>query len=129
MRRRFVYGRACRKCILLNHAPADQMLPDNALETVRCDAAIPDALRINDGDGSLLANAQAVRLRTEDTIAAAVGAKLRQPPFQIIPGFETRLARRALRLRLVCAQEDMAACRTKLELGGYAGEPIQVHAQ
>src|SRR5262245_64732521 len=84
------------------------MLLNDPLEHRRIAGAVPRALWIDDGDRSAFADAQAVRFRSQDA------ALLRQPEllqacFQKLPRGEAAILVAALRLRLVAAEENMAA--------------------
>ena len=82
-----------------------------ALEHRRVALRIPRALRVDDGDRSALADAQAVRFRAEDA-ALLREAQLLQPPLQELPGGQAALLVAALRSRLVAAEKDVAAARS-----------------
>src|SRR5262252_704252 len=82
------------------------MLLDDPLEDRRIAARVPRALRVDDGDRSALADAEAIRFRAQDA------ALLRQPelleaPFEELPRREAAFLLAALRIRLVAAEKDV----------------------
>src|SRR6187401_1763117 len=81
------------------------MLLDDALEDFGRAVAIPHPFRIDHRDRTFAAHAQAIGLGTRDTVLGQV--ELFQPPLEIIPGLVRILARAALGLALVTAQEDV----------------------
>ena len=85
------------------------MLLDDSLQHFRRDVVIPDAFRIDDGDGTLLADPQAVRLSAIDAMLARQQAKLREALFQIIPGNDGDIPGGAMRLGRVRAKQDVAS--------------------
>src|ERR1700691_588955 len=104
------------------------MLLDNSLDDFCRGRAIPGSLGINHRDGTLLADAQAIRLGAVNTVAAGQQVQLRQSAFQILPRFETHFFRRAFGLGLVAAQEDVAADVADLQALGDLYEALDFHA-
>src|SRR5579864_3775546 len=97
-----------REQIFAHGLPADQMLLNDPLDYWRRAGMIPGAIRIDHGDGALLADAEAIGFGPVNATFAPGKSQFRQAQLQIIPGRATFLARRALRLRLVGAEEDVA---------------------
>jgi hypothetical protein len=85
------------------------MFLDNPLEDCRRRRVIPRAFRVNNGDGPLFADAQAIRLSAIDDMIARHEPQLRQPALQIFPRFQAGFFRRALGLGLIAAQKNVAA--------------------
>src|SRR5690606_15065149 len=85
-------------------AAADQVLLDDALEDLVGGGMVPGAFGVDDGDGTLLADAQAVRLRPVDARLALNEAQLGQALLQVVPGCDRFGLRGALGLGLVGAQ-------------------------
>ena len=85
---------------------ADEMFLDDPLEDGRIALAIPRAFRVDDGNRSRLADAEAVRLRAQNAVVRQ--PKLDQAPLQVIPRHDRSLAIAAFRLGLVAAEEDVA---------------------
>ena len=72
---------------LFHRHAADEVLLDNALENLGRASPVPDAVRVNHGHWTLLANPQAVCLGAVNP-ALADQAKLVQAFLQIAPGLE-----------------------------------------
>src|SRR5262249_28564771 len=88
--------------------------------------SVPHALWVDDRDRPVRADAQAVHLRAQDA-ALVVEAQLEEPPLQVVPRGEPALLLRALRLRLVAAEEDVPAGRAGAEPdGGGEGDVFGV---
>jgi hypothetical protein len=98
------------------------MLLNNALGGGRSDVVVPDALRIDDGDGALLAHTQAVGFGAKHTRAGRHQAELGEALLEVVPRGEAFSLRAALRLGLVSAEEDMALDLMKAETVGLSGE-------
>ena len=77
---------------------------DDPLQHWRVALAIPRALRIHDGNWAALADAEAVRLRSEHATTAGETEFL-EPPFQVVPGVKTARFVTALGGRLIATQE------------------------
>jgi len=92
---------------IFNNATADEMFLNHPLENLGAAGMIPDAFGVNDGDGAVRADLEAVGLSTED---AAVAGELQffQTAFEVVPRSEAVLLQRALRLGLIGAEEEMA---------------------
>ena len=93
---------------ILDNAPTDEMLLDDAFERGWIARAVPGALGVHECDRPPFADAQAIRFRAKNP------PLLRQPElpqalFQKIPGRETALVVTALRLRLIAAKKDVAS--------------------
>src|SRR5262245_31655318 len=84
------------------------MLLDDPLERGRITLAIPGAFRIDDGNRTAFADAQAVGLGAQDP--ALVGEpEFLQPPLEVIPRDGAALHVAALRLGLLGAEKDVTA--------------------
>ena len=86
----------------------NQMLLNDPLELGRIASAVPRAFRVHDGNGTALANAQAVGFRAKNA-ALFRQTELAQTPFQEGPGFQPSFFLAALRCGLVTAQKDVPA--------------------
>ena len=114
--------------VLLDGLPADQVLLYNSLDDFRRGRAIPGSIGVDDGDGTLLADAQAIRLGAVDTVGTGQEAQLRQAALQIFPRFETHFFGGALGLGLVAAQQDVAADVADLQALRDLNEALDLHA-
>ena len=85
---------------------ADKVFLDDAFEHRRVAGAVPSAFRVDDGDRTALADAQAVRLGPEDATAFRQ-AELLQPAFEKIPRRETAFFLTAFRFRLIAAEKNV----------------------
>jgi hypothetical protein len=70
---------------------------------------IPDPLRIHDRDRSAHADPQTIHLRAIDERQGAGEFQILQPLLEKVPGLQPLFAFATFRLRLVRAQEDVAA--------------------
>src|SRR5690606_41431940 len=68
----------------LDRSPADEVLLDDSFKNLRRAVAIPGAFGINDGDGAVGANFQAIGFGAVDA-ARANEAKFIEPRFKISP--------------------------------------------
>jgi len=98
------YGEVDRQGVVFNAHYMAYM--DDALEHLRCTAPVPDAVRIDHGDRTGVADAKAVRLRPHD-LSRGYEAKFREPALQVVPRLEGPASAAALRLRLVRTEEDV----------------------
>jgi hypothetical protein len=108
-----------RESKVFDDPPADQVFLDNSLERRRIRVAIPDALRIDQRNRSALAHAKAVGARAVDAVEQPQFA---QASFEIIPGFDSFLARAALGLGLIGAQKDVTPHGGQFQILGALGE-------
>jgi|SRR5688572_30509140 len=84
------------------------MFLDDALEGRRIALPVPRALRIDNRDGASFTDAKAIGLRPQD--APLIGeTELAEPLLQEVPCGDTAFHIAALGLRLLGAQEDVAA--------------------
>ena len=91
------------------------MLLNDAFEHFRRRGVIPRPFRIDDGDRALLAHAQAIGLCAVDAVLAFRDSQLFEPALEVLPAIRWfLLVRRAFRLGLVGAEEDMTA-RLRIE--------------
>jgi len=104
------------------------MLLDDPLDHFRRDRVIPGSFRVDHRYGTLLADAQAIRLRSVNTLIAGQQTQLSQAPFQILPGFESCFLRRALRLGLIAAQKYVAADAANLQALRNLNQAFVTHA-
>jgi hypothetical protein len=93
-----------RKRQILHHATADEMFLNDPFQRLRPRRAVPHALRIDQRNGPLAADAQTVGARAIDPVKQS---EFTQPPLQIVPSLEARLARTALGLSLVGAKKNV----------------------
>ena len=84
------------------------MLLNDAFQDGRRAGAVPDAIGIDDGDGALEADAEAVGFRAVNQRLGAGEVKFFQTALQIFPGFQTLLFGAAFWVSLVGAEEDVA---------------------
>lgn len=105
----------------LDGLAADEVLVDDAGEDFGGGAAVPDAFGVDDGDGALIAQAEAVGLGAVD---AGLGA---EALFEELPGAEAFFAGAALGLGLIGAQEDVTAQGADAEGARFGGELCVVH--
>lgn len=97
---------------------ADQVFLDDALEGFGGAGVVPGAFGVDDGDGAVVADAEAVDLGAID--AAGVGqAQFLQARFQKFPRGQARLLGAALGFGLVATEEDVAPDRAEVaDVGG-----------
>ena len=81
----------------------DQMLLNYSFQNFRRNGVIPDSFRIDDGDRTLLANAEAVGLRAEDAVFTFRDSEFFEAALEVVPGFNGYFSFRAFRFRLVGA--------------------------
>lgn len=98
------------------------MFLDDFLQSLRRAGVIPDGFRVNDGDGAVDADAQAVCLGSENQRFRAGEFQLLEALFQILPRFEALVLGRALGFGLVRAQKDVATVFFKTESFGGGGQ-------
>ncbi len=100
--------------------PADEVLLDDYFQHFRGAGVIPCAFWINDGDGAVEADAQAIRLGAEDFGIFATGeVELLEAGFEKFPGCEAGFFGATFRFRLIGTKEDVAFDFTDAE-GGCA---------
>jgi hypothetical protein len=96
-----------REGILLDGFSVDEMLLDDAFEHFGRARVIPNAFRIDDGDRSLCADAEAIDFASIDQRLRANEVQFLEPLFQVVPRLQAALLRRAFGLGLVGAQENV----------------------
>ena len=79
---------------------------------------VPDALRVDDGNWTLHAHAQTVRLCSVNQRFRADQPKLFQTFLQVIPRFQPLRFGSAFGFRLICAQKNVALVLIKPERFG-----------
>ena len=92
------------ECPLGDWRPAREVFVDKTWHLLRGHTVIPDAFGINDGDGALNANAQAIHLAPIDHRFRLDQVQFLEAPLQIIPGLQAFLFRRAFGVGLVGAE-------------------------
>src|SRR5688572_30674129 len=85
----------------------DQMLLDDFFEHFGSAGVIPDAFRVNDGDGAIHAYAQTVGFGAKYERFWTGKLQLFQARLEILPGAQTFLALATFRLGLIGTQEDV----------------------
>ena len=108
----------------LDHVAIDQMLLDDPFQHGRCTRVIPNTFRINYGDRSLRAYAQAIGLGPVHQRFRTCELQFLQAPFQIFPGFEAFLFGRAFWFGLVGAQKNMAFVFLQPQCSSYGFEVV-----
>ncbi len=96
------------EAVFLDDSAIDEMFLNDALEHLRRAGVVPDALRIDDRDGTARADAEAVGLGAEHSRLEANEPKLLEAVFQKRPRLEASLPGAALRLSLVGAEKYVA---------------------
>src|SRR5262249_12029080 len=91
---------------LANGLPANQMLLDDALQHWRVAPRVPRAFRIDDGDRSAFADAQAVRLCPQGA-ALLRQTELLQAALEEVPRCEAAILLAALRVGLIAAEKNV----------------------
>src|SRR3954462_2654019 len=85
---------------------ADEVLLNDPFEDRRIARRVPRAFRIDDGDRTAFADAEAVRFAAQD--AALLGqAERLQARLEVVPRGQSAFLVAALRLRLIAAQKDV----------------------
>jgi hypothetical protein len=112
---------------VLDGLTGDEVFLDDAFEDRRRGGVIPDAFWIDDGDGTVFADAEAIGLGAEGGAGALGEAELVEAVLEEEPGGESDFLRAALRLGLVGAEEDVAAERADAELVGEFGDLFGRH--
>ncbi len=103
--------------ILFHGRASDEVLRDDSFEHFGSAGVIPDAFRVNDGNGATEADAEAVGFRPEN--GGGVEVERGEAGFEEIPGDEAGVAVAALGLGLIGAEEDVAGSIG--EAGGAGG--------
>src|SRR5262245_47528685 len=94
----------------------DEMFLNDSFKDFGCDGVVPGAVRINDGDRTLLANAETVGLRAKHAVVRPREAQFFETALEVVPGLDTDLLRSALRLGLIRAKKDVPSDVLDLEL-------------
>ena len=90
----------------------DQVFLDDAFERWWITAPIPRTLRVHDGDRSALTDTQTIRFRAQHASTSGQ-SQLLEASLQIIPGSQPTIPVAALGVRLIAAQKDMDASRSR----------------
>ena len=109
---RFPFALSARisgETVFLDDRAVDQMFLNDALQHRWCARVIPDAFGIDDRDWPVRADPQAIHLAPVNQRVRSEEIQFLEPPFQEFPRFKSFLLRRALRLRLIGAQKNVAA--------------------
>lgn len=100
------------KCIFLDNAIVEHMLLEDAFDHFWSCAVIPDAIRVDDQDRPLLADAQAIGFGAEDGTGALFGGAIKsqflQPFLEIVPGNQAGLLVTTFWDSSIGADEEMA---------------------
>jgi hypothetical protein len=94
--------------IFFNYFSGDEMLLNDPLEYFFAAGVIPDGIGVNDSDGPLGADSEAVGLSSPD-IDESFEAELIGPLFQIGPSFEPFFIGTAFGNALIAAEKDVAS--------------------
>lgn len=101
----------------------DEMFLNDALEDGWVAGVIPSAFGVDECDGALLADAEAVGFGAEGP-AGADEAELGEAAFEVSPGFEGTGFVAAFGLGLIAAEKDVALGFRHADGGGDAGEAV-----
>lgn len=112
--------------MFLDWGAADDVFLEDALDHFGSDRVIPDAVGIDDCDGAVLADAEAVGFGSEDAFGALHEAEFREALFEVVPTGDAGVFVAAFGLGLVCAEEDMAADGSDAEIRGDLDETLFV---
>ena len=123
-RRNETADRTARERQIFHNAPADEMFLYDALHRLRSDVMIPDAFGIDEGDGSALADAEAIGARTVDLVQQAEFA---QTPLEIVPSLDAFFAGAAFGLGLIGAQKNVAADGGQLQIRDTFRQAVWKH--
>lgn len=86
----------------------DQVLLNDRFEHRRIACGVPCALGVDDGNGTAVADAQAVGFGAQDS--ASIGeSQFLEPPLQELPRHESSFLVAALGSRLIATQKNVAA--------------------
>lgn len=102
------FQRVLRKGQILHYPSADEMFLNNALQGGRSAGMVPNTLRVNEGDGSLRANAQAVGFRAIHQSVRPDQPEFLKAPLEKPPRRRALFLRAAFGLGLLRAKEYMA---------------------
>ena len=102
----------------MNRSPSDEVLLNNSLQHFRSGGVIPHPFRVHHRDRSILANAQAVRLRPVDNVLSLDQPEFGEAAFEIRPRRFNNLGRSALRRGLVGTKKDVPIDAADPEAGG-----------
>jgi hypothetical protein len=109
------------ECLIRHNLIVDQMFLDDPLNYGGSGGFVPDAFGVDHHDRALLADAEAIGLRTEDATGAfcrgLVQSEFLQPPFEVVPGGEAIGFVAAERFGLVGADQDVAIDMVESEFG------------
>lgn len=97
------------------------MLLDDALEIRLVTMAVPGSFRVYDGDGTLRADPQAIRLRSEDGALCVHQSEFFEASFEELPGFFLLTGGSAV---AADAQKDMPPIVSEMKFGCDAFEAI-----
>ena len=86
--------------MVFDDTATDQVLLNDALEDFGRGGVVPDSIRVNDGDGSLFADTEAVGLGAEDAVE---DAEFGETALEIVPGLDSSFKRAALGFGLLGA--------------------------
>jgi len=95
------------KNVFRDRLAADQVFLNNTFKHIRRAGVIPGAIRIDQCDGSMRADLQAICLGAIDT-AGSEQSELHETFFQVVPGLKACRPGGALGFALVAAQENVS---------------------
>jgi len=86
----------------------DQVLLNNPFQNGGCAGVVPDLIRVNDCDGTLLADPQAIGLGAHDLwIGPAGQTQLVEAEFEVLPRFQSALFGAAFGVCLIATEKDV----------------------
>jgi hypothetical protein len=98
---------------LLHHLPPDQVFLNNSLKDRWGCTVIPDAVRVNQQNGSLLADLQAISLgpkhRGGTALYRPIKLQFPQPPLEVVPSFKAGGFVTTFRVSLIGTEKNMVA--------------------
>ena len=106
----------------LDRLTADEVLLQDAFEDFGSGRVIPDAVGIDHGDGSVLANPQAVGLGAINAAVRPGQLSLGESLLEVIPGGPGDFGRSAFGLGLFRAEENVALDLADTQVAGDFGE-------
>ena len=101
---------------------ADEMFPDDPFEDLGRARVVPSTLGIDDGDGAVDADLEAIGLGAGDGAAGAGEAEFAETSLQVFPRFQRTRAVAALRFGGIGAEEDVASDGRQADLGDVSPE-------
>ena len=112
--------------MLFHRGAAEDVLLEDTFDDFLGGGVIPDAIGVDQGDGAMLADAEAVGFGAEDALRALHEVEFGESFFEVVPTGDACLFVAAFWLGLVGAEEDVPADATDAEVGGYLREALFV---